>query len=1176
MPRPIRKLLVANRSEIAIRVFRAATELGLRTVAIYSLEDRFALHRFKADEAYQVGKGADPVRAYLGIEDIMRVARRAGVDAIHPGYGFLAENPELAEACVREGITWIGPPSRVMQRLGNKVEARELAEAAGVPVMPATGALPAGDADVRRLADEVGFPLMVKASWGGGGRGMRMVHDPAELLDAVSTGRREARSAFGNDEVFLERLVEHAWHIEVQILADRHGGVVHLFERDCTVQRRHQKVVEIAPSPRLDPEVRDAICAAAVRLMGEARYHCAGTVEFLLDADSGEFFFIEVNPRVQVEHTVTEVVTGIDIVKAQIRLAQGARIGDPASGVPAQEEISVHGSAMQCRITTEDPENHFIPDYGRITAYREATGFGIRLDGGTAYSSAVITPFYDSLLEKLTAWAPTHAESTDRMDRALREFRIRGVKTNLPFLEALIAHPRFRAGEYTTRFIDETPELFKFTPRRDRATRLLAFIGDVVMNGNPEVQGRPVPEHILTPEIPGVPPRPEEPPGTRDLLKELGPEGFSAWMRDQTRLLLTDTTFRDAHQSLLATRFRTHDLITPAAYYARHLSGLLSLEAWGGATFDVAMRFLREDPWDRLEQLRARVPNVLIQMLLRASNAVGYTNYPDNVVRYFVAQAAEAGVDLFRVFDSLNWVENMRVAMDAVLESGALLEAAICYTGDLTDPSRTKYDLAYYTRMARELEGAGAHILGIKDMAGLCKPEAARVLVRALREEVGIPVHFHTHDTSGISAASALAAADAGVDAVDAAMDPMSGLTSQPNLGAIVEALRGSERDTGLDREPLARAAAYWEAVRTAYGGFESDMRSGAAEVYEHEMPGGQYTNLRQQARALGIESRWREVAGTYAAVNRMFGDIVKVTPTSKVVGDLAVYMVTNDLSPEQVLDPAREIAFPDSVVEFFHGDLGQPHGGFPPELQAKVLKGAEPLRVRPGEVLEPTDLEAARAEAEKRIRRRVSDRELASYLMYPKVFVDFAEHQRLHGDVSVLPTPVFFYGLRRDDELFVDIERGKTLVIRFLAIGDADEDGRRTMFFELNGQPREVKVVDRSLAATGPGRRMADESDPTHVPAPMPGLVVAVTVQPGEHVERGDRLLSIEAMKMETGVFAERAGVVEEVLVAAGTQVDTKQLLMVVADPADAGGEEPAEEGEKEEGEKTDAEGET
>jgi pyruvate carboxylase len=1151
-PRParrIRKLLVANRSEIAIRVFRAATELGLRTVAIYSLEDRFALHRFKADEAYRVGRGADPVRAYLGIEEIVRVARAAGVDAIHPGYGFLAENPDMAEACVREGMVWIGPPRGVMERLGNKVEARALAGRAGVPVMPATGALPREPEAVREQAERVGFPLMVKASWGGGGRGMRMVHDPAELLDAVETGRREARAAFGNDEVFLERLVQRAWHIEVQILADAHGGVVHLHERDCSVQRRHQKVVEIAPSPRLDPGLRQTICDAAVRLMGEARYLSAGTVEFLVDADSGEFFFIEVNPRIQVEHTVTEVVTGIDIVKAQIRLAQGARIGTPESGVPPQEEIHPNGSAMQCRITTEDPENSFIPDYGRITAYREATGFGIRLDGGTAYSSAVITPFYDSLLEKVTAWAPTHEESIRRMDRALREFRIRGVKTNLPFLEALLSHTGFRSGEYTTRFIDETPELFRFRPRRDRATRLLGFIADVLVNGNPEVEGRPAPQHVRSPRIPQVEARTTEPEGTRDRLRALGPAGFSAWMREQERLLVTDTTFRDAHQSLLATRFRTYDLLGAAPFYARHLHGLLSLECWGGATFDVAMRFLKEDPWDRLAQIRERVPNILLQMLLRSSNAVGYTNYPDNVVRYFVAQAADAGVDLFRVFDSLNWVDNMRVAMDAVLESGMLLEAAICYTGDLTDPTRTKYDLGYYVRMARELEAAGAHILGIKDMAGLCKPTAARILVRALREEVGIPVHFHTHDTSGIAAASVLAAAEAGVDAVDAASDPMSGLTSQPNLGSIVEALRDGPRDTGLPREHLVQAAGYWEAVRTAYGAFESDMRAGAAEVYEHEMPGGQYTNLRQQARALGIESRWREVAAAYADVNRMFGDIVKVTPTSKVVGDLAVFMVTNDLRPGEILDPARDIAFPDSVVEFMHGDLGQPYGGFPEALQRKVLKGREPLRVRPGEALPPADLAGAREEAEKTVRRRISDRELASYLLYPKVFLDFAEHQRRHGDVSGLPTPVFFHGLARDDELFVDIERGKTLVIRYLARGEADEEGRRTIFFELNGQPREVKVTDRSLAVTVEARRMADEGDPAHVGAPMPGLVTAVSVRAGDRVARGDRLVSIEAMKMETGVFAERDAEVVEVLVAAGTAVETKQLLLVLAE---------------------------
>ena len=1146
----IRKLLVANRGEIAIRVFRAANELGIRTVAIYSREDRFSLHRFKADESYLVGREQEPVRAYLGIEDIIRVAGKVSADAIHPGYGFLAESPDFAEACLREGIVFVGPPPQVMVKLGNKVEARALAESAGVPVMPATGALPDDPRKVARLAEELGFPLMVKASWGGGGRGMRVVRNHGELAEQVAAGRREARAAFGNDEIFLERLVEPARHIEVQVLADRDGNVVHLYERDCSVQRRHQKVVEAAPAAALDDRQRAELCDAAVRLARAAGYQNAGTVEFLMDADSGRFFFIEVNPRVQVEHTVTEVVTGIDIVKAQIRIAEGALIGAPGSGVPAQGDIHLNGYAMQCRITTEDPENRFIPDYGRINVYRGATGFGIRLDGGTAYSGAVITPFYDSLLEKVTAWAPTRKEAIRRMDRALREFRIRGVKTNLAFLETLINHPRFRSGEVTTSFVDETPELLHFAPRRDRATRLLSFLGDVLVNGNPEVAGRPAPGRVPAPQVPDALPRSPE-RGSRELLAELGPSGFAQWMRAQERLLLTDTTFRDAHQSLLATRFRTYDLLAPAPAYAQSLTGLLSLEVWGGATFDVAMRFLKEDPWQRLHALREGMPSICLQMLLRASNAVGYTNYPDNVVRFFVAQAAEAGIDLFRIFDSLNWVENMRVAMDAVLESGKLCEAAICYTGDLTDPSRDKYDLRYYLDLARELEAAGAHILGIKDMAGLCKPEAARRLVSALRQEVGIPVHFHTHDTSGIAAASVLAAAEAGVDAADAAMDPMSGFTSQPNLGSIVEALRGSPRDTGLPREPLAAIGAYWETVRRYYLGFESDLHAGTAEVYEHGMPGGQYTNLRQQARALGIESRWRDVARAYAEVNDMFGDIIKVTPTSKVVGDLAVYMVTNDLTRQDVLDPKREIAFPESVVRFFHGDLGQPPGGFPEALQRKALKGGQPLQVRPGEAMPPTDLAEARAELERKIRRSVSDNDLASYLMYPKVFIDFAEHQHAYGDVSVLPTPAFFYGLERDDELAVDIEPGKTLIIRFLAIGEPDSEGRRVIFFELNGQPREVRVVDRGIASMAVARRKAEEGNPMHVAAPMPGMVSSLQAAEGQQVQRGDRLLSIEAMKMETAIFADRDGVVEEVLVSAGTQVDSKDLLLVLR-PAD------------------------
>jgi len=1154
MEREIRKLLVANRSEIAIRIFRAATELGLRTVAIYSHEDRFALHRFKADEAYLVGRSEKPVRAYLGIEEIVGVARDAGVDAIHPGYGFLAEDPELAEACEREGMVWIGPPVAVMERLGDKVAARELAERVEVPVMPATGPVPDDAGEVERLGAEVGFPLMVKASWGGGGRGMRMVENPADLVEQVVAARREAGAAFGRDDIFLERLVERARHLEVQILADEAGQVVHLYERDCTVQRRHQKVVERAPAAALDPATREEMCAAAVRLAREADYRNAGTVEFLQDVDSGRFFFIEVNPRIQVEHTVTEMVTGVDLVKAQIHVAEGASIGTPESGVPAQDAIRLNGHALQCRVTTEDPENQFAPDYGRITTYREATGFGIRLDGGTAYAGAVVTPFYDSLLEKITAWAPTPEEAVARMDRALREFRIHGVKTNLLFLEGLIAHPRFLASDVTTRFVDETPELFDLEQPRDRATRLLDFIGEVLVNGNPEVEGHPDPGPLAPAPVPDAPYRSRLEPGTRGLLKELGPEGFARWMRDEQRLLLTDTSFRDAHQSLVATRMRTYDLLRIAPMYARQLSGLLSLECWGGATFDVAMRFLKEDPWNRLAALRERVPNILLQMLLRASNAVGYTNYPDNVVRFFVAQAAEAGVDLFRVFDSLNWVENMRVAMDAVLEAGALCEASICYTGDILDPAKSKYDLGYYVSLARELEAAGAHVLGIKDMAGLCKPEAARRLVRALREEVGIPIHFHTHDTSGASAASVLAAAEAGVDAADAAMDPVSGLTSQPNLGAIVEALRHTERDTGLAREPLNDAASYWEVVRGYYAGFESDIRAGASEVYEHEMPGGQYTNLRQQARGLGIEGRWREVAQTYAEVNRMLGDIVKVTPTSKVVGDLAVFMVTNDLTPEQVLDPEAEITFPESVVSYFHGDLGQPPGGFPDALQRKVLKGGDHLRVRPGEELEPIEFGAVREEAQEKVGRAVSEQELASYLMYPKVFVEFADFERRFGDVSVLSTPTFFWGLSQDEELAVEIEQGgKTLFIRFLALGDHDSDGYRSIYFELNGQPREVKVQDQSMEDKGPARRKADEQDPGQVAAPVPGIVVSLSVAEGDRVKKGALLLSVEAMKMELAVSAEIDGVVEEVVAAAGTHVDAGDLLLVVQAPEGA-----------------------
>ncbi len=961
----LKSLLVANRGEIAIRVMRAATEMGLRTVAVYSHEDRFALHRFKADEAYLVGAGQKPIAAYLDIAEIIRVAKEAKVDAIHPGYGFLSENPDFADACEAAGIAFIGPRSEVMRTLGNKVAARNLAQSVGVPVMPATPPLPRDDATAAAMALEIGYPVMLKASWGGGGRGMRIIQNEQELLTQMPVARSEALAAFGNDEIYLEKLVQRARHVEVQILGDRHGHLLHLFERDCTVQRRNQKVVERAPAPYLDQATRQALCDAALKLGRAVNYTHAGTVEFLMDADTGAFYFIEVNPRIQVEHTVTEQVTGIDLVKSQIAVTQGGQIGVPGGVVPPQDDIRLNGYALQCRVTTEDPEKGFAPDYGQLSTYRSTGGFGVRLDSGTAYSGAVITPYYDSLLVKVTAWGSSAENAIARMDRSLREFRIRGVATNLAFLENLIAHPLFKSGECTTRFIDQTPELLKVAPKRDRATKLLKYLGEVSVNGHPEMKGRSLPSLPLPAPIKPACDLTRTPPaGTRDLLKSLGPEAFGQWIKSQQRVLLTDTTMRDAHQSLLATRMRTHDMLEIAPHYARLAPELFSLECWGGATFDVAMRFLGEDPWQRLAQIRAAVPNVLLQMLLRASNAVGYTNYPDNVVRFFVQQAAKGGIDVFRVFDSLNSVENMRVAMDAVRETGALCEAAICYTGDLFDARRSKYDLAYYVRMAKELEKAGAHVLAIKDMAGVCRPRAASALVKALKEETGLPIHFHTHDTSGLAGASVLAAIEAGCDIVDGALDAMSGLTSQPNLGSIVAALEGSPRDPGVSQQALRGLSHYWEGVRRYYSPFESEIRCGTSDVYRHEMPGGQYTNLREQARSMGLEPRWPEVAEAYAQVNLLFGDIVKVTPTSKVVGDMALFMVANDLTPEDVLDPAREIAFPESVVQLMRGELGFPADGFPEALQKKVLRGQAPMTGRPGEHLPPVDLEAAREQA--------------------------------------------------------------------------------------------------------------------------------------------------------------------------------------------------------------------
>ena len=1153
----ITKILVANRSEIAIRVFRAANELGLKTVAIWAEEDKYSLHRFKADESYQVGRGPHlskemgPIESYLSIDEIMRVARLSGADAIHPGYGLLSESPEFADACAEAGITFIGPKAETMRSLGNKVAARNLAIRVGVPVIPATDPLPDDPEAIKRLAAEVGYPVMLKASWGGGGRGMRSIRSEADLLREVTEGKREARAAFGKDEVYLEKLIERARHVEVQILGDTHGNAVHLFERDCSIQRRNQKVVERAPAPYLDDEQRAELCGYALKIANDTSYIGAGTVEFLMDSDTGKFYFIEVNPRIQVEHTVTEQITGIDIVKAQIHILDGFAIGAPESGVPAQADIRHTGHALQCRITTEDPEHNFIPDYGRITAYRGATGFGIRLDGGTAYSGAVITRYYDPLLEKITAWAPTPGEAIARMNRALREFRIRGVATNLTFLEAIINHPSFADNSYTTRFIDSTPELFAQVKRQDRATKLLNYLADVSVNGHPETRGRPEPKADapgpVVPYLNGA-----IPDGSKQKFDALGPDKFAAWMRAEKQVLVTDTTMRDGHQSLLATRMRTHDIVGIAGVYARALPQLLSLECWGGATFDVAMRFLTEDPWERLAKVREAAPNLLLQMLLRGANGVGYTNYPDNVVQHFVKQAAAGGIDLFRVFDCLNWVENMRVSMDAIVAEGKLCEAAICYTGDLLDPDRAKYDLKYYVGLTRELEAAGAHIIAVKDMAGLLKPNAARVLFKALREATDLPIHFHTHDTSGLSAATVLAAVDSGVDAIDAAMDSFSGNTSQPCLGSVVEALKGSERDPELDPEWIRRISFYWEAVRNQYAAFESDLKGPASEVYLHEMPGGQFTNLKEQARSLGLETRWHEVAQAYHDVNLMFGDIVKVTPSSKVVGDMALMMVSQDLTVADVENPAKDIAFPDSVVSMLHGDLGQSPGGWPEKLQKKALKGEKPITVRPGSLLKPADLKADRKEIEEKLGRSLSEYEFASWLMYPKVFIDFAGLQEVYGPVSVLPTPVYFYGMQAEDEIFVDIEKGKTLVIRCLAIGDVDEKGMVTVFFEINGQPRRVKVPDRAHGASaGKARPKAESANEAHVGAPMPGVVSTLAVAAGQQVKAGDVLLSIEAMKMETALHAERDGTIAEVLVKAGDQIDAKDLLVVFGQEA-------------------------
>ncbi|MGK4117393.1 pyruvate carboxylase [Lysinibacillus capsici] len=1140
----INKILVANRGEIAIRIFRACTELNIQTVAIYSREDSGAFHRFKADEAYLVGAGKKPIDAYLDIEGIIAIAKDADVDAIHPGYGFLSENVEFARRCEEEGIVFIGPTSQHLDMFGDKVKARSQAIAAEIPVIPGTDGPVADLAEVETFASNYGYPVMIKAALGGGGRGMRLVHTPEDLASSYERAKSEAKAAFGSDEVYVEKAIIKPKHIEVQIIGDKHGNIVHLYERDCSIQRRHQKVVEIAPSHSISQELRNRICDAAVKLMKNVSYINAGTVEFLVAGD--DFYFIEVNPRIQVEHTITEMITGVDIVHAQIKVAAGYGLHSEEIHMPKQEDMPMIGYAIQARVTTEDPANDFMPDTGKLMVYRSSGGFGVRLDAGNGFQGAVVTPYYDSLLVKISTSGMNFKEAVAKMDRNLKEFRIRGVKTNIPFLNNVVTHEKFLSGAFDTSFIDTTPELFEFPVRKDRGTKLLSYIGNVTLNGFPGVEKKSKPIFVQ-PNQPKIDPLIVPPAGTKQILDTQGADGLVQWILAQEDVLLTDTTFRDAHQSLLATRVRSQDMYQIADATARMMHQLFSLEMWGGATFDVAYRFLKEDPWERLAKLREQVPNVLFQMLLRGANAVGYTNYPDNLIREFIAESASSGIDVFRIFDSLNWIKGMEVAIDAVRHSGKIAEAAICYTGDILDDSRAKYSVQYYKDMAKELEAAGAHILAIKDMAGLLKPEAAYRLISELKETTSLPIHLHTHDTSGNGIYLYAKAIEAGVDIIDTALGSMAGLTSQPSANSLYYAMKGGKREVRADIDALEKLSYYWEDVRKYYKDFESGMISPHSEIYVHEMPGGQYSNLQQQAKAVGLGDRWEEVKRMYSRVNLLFGDIVKVTPSSKVVGDMALFMVQNDLDENTVLTRGKTIDFPDSVIEFFQGYLGQPHGGFPEALQQVVLKDREAITVRPGELLEPIQFDQLEAVLEEKLNRPVTKKDVLAYALYPKVFEEYAKTAESFGNISVLDTPTFLYGLKLGEIIEVEIEKGKTLIIKLVSIGEPQHNGTRVLYFELNGQSRELVIQDMTVEVDGNLALKADPSNPNQIGATMPGTVLKVVVSKGSPVKRGDHLLITEAMKMETTVQAPKDGIVKEVYASAGDAISTGDLLIEI-----------------------------
>ena len=1139
----IRSVLVANRGEIAIRVFRACNELGIRTVAIYSKEDSLSLHRFRADESYLVGEGKKPVDAYLDIEDIIRIAHEHDVDAIHPGYGFLSENADLAKRCEEEGIIFIGPKVEHLIMFGDKINARIQAKKAGIQYIPGSDGPVMNYAEVEKFAKQVGFPIMLKAVNGGGGRGMRMVDRMADLRDAYDRAKSEAKLAFGSDEIYLEKCIVNPKHVEVQIMGDEHGNVIHLFERDCSIQRRHQKVVETAPASALPVELRQKICNAALKLMKNVHYVNAGTVEFLVTPD-GEFYFIEVNPRVQVEHTVTEMITGIDIVQTQIKVAEGYALDSDEIGIKSQDDVRCLGDAIQCRITTEDPMNNFMPDSGKIMVYRSGGGFGVRLDSGNAYTGAIITPYYDSLLVKTTTYGLTHKEAAQKMLRVLKEFRIRGVKTNIGFLINVLKSPEFIAGTYNVNFIDDHPELFNLPVVQDRGTKLLKYIGDTTINGYADAghQDKPAFEAL---ELP-TPVEGAYPDGTKQKFDAMGPEKFSQWIKEQQKVFFTDTTMRDAHQSLFATRVRSIDMLRVLETASKKLPNLFSYECWGGATFDVAYRFLYEDSWVRLRQMRKKAPNILLQMLVRGANAVGYTSYPDNVVKNFIDLSAKNGIDVFRVFDSLNSLDNMYGTIQAVRENNKLAEVALCYTGDILDPSRDKYDLKYYVNMAKELQNAGANIIAIKDMAGLLKPEAAYRLVSALKDAVDLPIHLHTHDGSGNAICTYNRAIDAGVDIVDVAYSAFAGGTSQPSMSTLYYALSGKDRQPDLDVDAMEELSRYWATVRPYYKGVDKADAYPNTEVYQHEMPGGQFSNLRQQAKAVGLGDRWNEIKKMYHTVSMMFGDIIKVTPSSKVVGDMALFMVQNNLTEQDVYDKGDVLDFPQSVVEFFEGRIGIPYQGFPEKLQKIVLKGKKPLTERPGKSLAPVDFEAIRQKLTDAGYKH-EDEDINAYCQYPKVFKDFNETVKKYGDVSVLDTPTFFFGMKKNEEVHVEIEEGKDLIITLINISDPDDSGVRTITFMFNGAEREIQVQDKSVDMKTVTRRKADPDKAGDIGATLSGSVVKVLVTKGQKVKKGEPLVVTEAMKMETTITSPIDGTVGEIYATKGQAIISGDCLLEV-----------------------------